>query len=87
MEVEIHLQPEWRQRLLKKVPKKSVVHAALENAIELIGGREMLDEFVVTCEESDLPVLRKAAEQYCPRAVQFIDFAAYRSQLYSSGRA
>lgn len=87
MEVEIHLQPEWRERLLMKVPKKSAAHAALENAIELIGGREASDEFVVTCEESELPVLREAAERHCPRAVEFIDFAAHRSQLYRSGRA
>jgi hypothetical protein len=87
MEVEIHLQPEWRERLLMKLPKKSAVHTALENAIELIGGREISDEYVVTCDESQLPVLREAAELHCPRAVDFIDFASHRSQLYRSGRA
>jgi hypothetical protein len=87
MELEIHLQPEWRDRLLTTVPKKSVMHAALENAIELIGGRDMPDEFVVTCDESELPMLRRAAEQCCPRAVEFIDFAAHRSRLYRSGSA
>jgi hypothetical protein len=87
MEVEIHLQPEWRERLLMKLPKKSAVHTALENAIELIGGRDISDEYVVTCDESQLPVLREAAKLHCPRAVDFIDFASHRSQLYRSGRA
>ena len=87
MEIEIHLQPEWRQRLLSHVPESSNVHSALKNAIELIGGREALDEFVVTCDESEIPVLRKAAEAYCPGAVGFIDFAAQRSRLYRPGRA
>ena len=87
MDIEVHLRPEWRNRLLTNVPKQSRAHAALENAIELIGGREVSDEFVVTCDEAELPVLRRAAEECCPRAVEFIDFAAHRSRLYRSGNA
>lgn len=87
MDVEVHLRPEWRNRLLTNVPKQSVAHKALENAIELIGGRELSDEFVVTCDEAELPVLRRAAEACCPRAVEFIDFAVHRSRLYRSGTA
>jgi hypothetical protein len=86
MEVEIHLHPEWRDRLLDHIPGQSGVHAALENAVELIGGSEVPDEFVVTCDETELPVLRKAAEQHCPRAVEFIDFGLQRSRLYRSTR-
>lgn len=87
MEVEVHLQPEWRNRLLDYVPGRSRVHAALENAVELIGGKQVLDEFVVTCDESELPILREAARQRCPGALKFIDFALERSRLYRSARS
>jgi hypothetical protein len=33
-----------------------------------------------------VPVLRQAAKQHCPRAVEFIDFAVHRSRLYRSKR-
>jgi LSD1 subclass zinc finger protein len=87
MDVEIHLQPEWRSRLLDYVPGKSRVRAALENAVELIGGSQSVDEFVVTCDESELPILREAAREHCPGAVEFIDFAVQRSRLYRSARS
>jgi hypothetical protein len=87
MDVEIHLQPEWRSRLLDFVPGRSKVHAALENAVELIGGSQAIDEFVVTCDETELPVLREAARAHCPLALEFIDFAVQRSRLYRSARS
>ncbi|HKA34145.1 MAG TPA: hypothetical protein VKH64_13075 [Candidatus Binatia bacterium] len=87
MDVEVHLQPEWRSRLLDVFPGQSKVHAALENAVELIGGSQALDEFVVTCGESELAVLRQAAREHCPGAVEFIDFALQRSRLYRSTRS
>jgi hypothetical protein len=87
MDVEIHLQPEWRSQLLDYVPGKSRVRAALENAVELIGGSQAVDEFVVTCDESELPILREAARAHCPGAVEFIDFAVQRSRLYRSARS
>jgi hypothetical protein len=84
MELEIHLQPEWRDCLLSRVPERAGLHAALEKAVELLGGIESPDEFVVTCDETDVPALRQAAQKHCPPAVQFIDFAVQRSQLYRS---
>jgi hypothetical protein len=86
MDVEIHLQPEWRECLLSRVPKRAGIHTALEKAVELLGGIESLDEFVVTCDETEVPSLRHAAEIHCPPAVQFIDFAVQRSALYRSSR-
>jgi len=86
MGVEIHLQPEWRDCLLNSVSKKAGIHTALEKAVELLGGIETLDEFVVTCDETDVPALRQAAQKHCPPAVQFIDFAVQRSELYRSSR-
>ncbi len=87
MDIEVHLQPEWRSRLLDSVPGRSKVHAALENAVELIGGTQAIDEFVVTCDESELPTLREAARKHCPGAVEFIDFALQRARLYRSTRS
>lgn len=87
MDLEIHLQPEWRNHLLDNVPRKSGVRVALENAVELLGGVETPDEFVVTCAEAEVPILRETAERHCPRAVRFIDFAVERSRLYRSGLA
>ncbi|HEX9446068.1 MAG TPA: hypothetical protein VGA73_18255 [Candidatus Binatia bacterium] len=87
MDLEIHLQPEWRAHLLNHVPRKSGVRAALENAVELLGGVEAPDEFVVTCAEAEVPILRRTAETHCPRAVRFIDFAVERSRLYRWGRS
>jgi hypothetical protein len=86
MELEIHLQPEWRDRLLSSVPKKAGIHTALEKAVELLGGIETPDEFVVTCDETEVPELRQAAQAHCPPAVRFIDFAVQRSQLYRGSR-
>ncbi|HEY3303259.1 MAG TPA: hypothetical protein VGL70_06955 [Candidatus Binatia bacterium] len=86
MDVEIHLQPEWRECLLSRVSKKAGIHTALEKAVELLGGIESPDEFVVTCDETEVPVLRQAAQVHCPPAVQFIDFAVQRSALYRSNR-
>jgi hypothetical protein len=86
MDVEIHLQPEWRECLLKRVSKRAGIHSALEKAVELLGGIESPDEFVVTCDEAQVPVLRQAAQQHCPPAVQFIDFAVQRSLLYRTSR-
>ncbi|MGH7768533.1 MAG: hypothetical protein ACREQP_13850 [Candidatus Binatia bacterium] len=86
MHVQIHLQPEWRECLLSQVPKKAGIHNALEKAVELLGGIESLDEFVVTCDETEVPVLRQAAKEHCPPAVQFIDFAVQRAELYRSSR-
>jgi len=86
VELEIHLQPEWRECLLNHLSEQPGIHTALENAVELLGGIETPDEFVVTCDESQVPVLREAAEKHCPRAVNFIDFAVQRSQLYRLNR-
>ena len=87
MDVEIHLQPEWRSRLLDFLPGQSKVLTALQNAVELIGGSQAVDEFVVTCDEAELPILRQAAREHCPGAVEFIDFAVQRSRLYRSARS
>jgi hypothetical protein len=87
MEFEIHLQPEWRSRLLDHLPERTTIHSALESAVELLGGVDTPDEFVVTCNETEVPVLRQAAKEHCPRAVEFIDFAVERSRLYRSNRA
>jgi len=87
MELEIHLQPEWRDCLLNNVSEQSDIHTALEHAVELLGGIESPDEFVVTCEDIEVPVLRQAAEKHCPPAVPFIDFAVQRSKLYRSSRS
>ncbi len=86
MDLEIHLQPEWRDCLLNHVSEESGIHNALEQAVELLGGIEAPDEFVVTCEEEEVAVLRQAAEAHCPPAVDFIDFAVQRSRLYRSKR-
>lgn len=86
MELEIHLQPEWRECLLNHLSTQPHIHTALENAVELLGGIEAPAEFVVTCDEAEVPVLRQAAKQHCPRAVEFIDFAVHRSRLYRSKR-
>jgi hypothetical protein len=87
MKLEIHLQPEWRSRLLNHLPERTTVHAALESAVEILGGVDTPDEFVVTCNETEVPALRQAANEHCTRAVEFIDFAAERSRLYRSNRA
>lgn len=86
MELEIHLQPEWRDCLLNNVSEQSDIHTALEHAVELLGGMETPNEFVVTCDETEVPELRHAAQEYCPPAVEFIDFAVQRSRLYRSSR-
>ncbi|HEY2989646.1 MAG TPA: hypothetical protein VGL11_18135 [Candidatus Binatia bacterium] len=86
MELEIHLQPEWRDCLLSHLSEPAI-HTALERAVELLGGIEAPAEFVVTCDEAEVPVLRQAATRHCPRAVEFIDFAVQRSRLYRSTRA
>jgi len=86
MELEIHLYPEWRDRLLKHFSDPSTIHVALENAVELLGVIETPDEFVAACDETEVPALRQAAQKHCPPAVQFIDFAVQRSQLYRSSR-
>ena len=86
MALQIHLQPEWRDCLLSTVSKNAGIHAALEKAVELLGGIETPDEFVVTCDEAEVPALRQAAQKHCPSAVPFIDFAVLRSELYRSSR-
>lgn len=86
MDLEIRLQPEWRDCLLNHVSEQSGVHTALERAVELLGGIETLDEFVVTCDENEVSVLRHLAQTHCPSAVEFIDFAIQRSRLYRSQR-
>lgn len=86
MELEIHLQPEWRDCLLNNVSEQSDIHTALEHAVELLGGMETPNEFVVTCDETEVPELREAAQAHCPPAVRFIDFAVQRSQLYRGSR-
>jgi hypothetical protein len=85
MELEIHLQPEWRDCLLNHL-SEPYIHTALERAVELLGGMETPDEFVVTCNENQVPALRQAAQSHCPLAVEFIDFAVHRSRLYRSKR-